>query len=438
MSIPLAELRARRDAFKAQMQSGSVAVFAAGHEVTRSNDTEYPFRQDSDFYYLTGIDEAEAVLVLVPGQKQSDLLFTLPRDAEQEVWHGRRLGVEKAKKVSGVDACYALPELTEKLLPLLSANAAVYWSAMPGDKFKAQQQDWLQQLHSDRKLTAPVTQHDSLPIVHELRLIKSDYEQQLMRESAAIAVGAHQRAMQYTVAGKYEYQVAAELHHEFATNGALHPAYGTICGSGDNACILHYTSNLSRMQDGDLLLIDAGCEYQGYASDITRTFPVNGRFTEAQKRMYNWVLKAQRAALETIKPGATLPAAYKVAASILTEALIDLGVLKGSVADNLKEMSYRPYFMHGLGHWLGLDVHDVGNYQQNGKPRPLQPGMVLTIEPGLYIPADTDCAEEYRGVGIRIEDNILVTADGHQNLTADLAVTTDEIEALMNGLGDKV
>ncbi|RUO24437.1 Xaa-Pro aminopeptidase [Aliidiomarina minuta] len=433
MSIPLAELRARREAFKAKMQSDSVAVFAAGHEVTRSNDTEYPFRQDSDFYYLTGINEAEAVLVLIPGQADSDLLFTLPRDAEQEVWHGRRLGVDKAKQLSAVDACYPLPELNEKLLPLLSANSAVYWSATPGDKFKAQQQDWLSQLHNNRKLKAPVTQHDSHSIVHEQRLFKSTYEQQVMRESAAIAVVAHKRAMHYTAAGKYEYQVAAELHHEFALHGALHPAYGTICGSGDNACILHYTSNLSRLQDGDLLLIDAGCEYQGYASDITRTFPVNGRFTEAQKRMYNWVLKAQRAALEEIKPGATLPGAYKVAASILTEGLIDLGVLKGSLADNLKDMTYRPYFMHGLGHWLGLDVHDVGNYQQDGKPRPLQEGMVLTIEPGLYIPTDTPCAEEYRGVGIRIEDDILVTADGYQNLTAALPVTTDDIEALMAG-----
>lgn len=431
MSIPLTELRARREAFKAKMQAGSVAVFAAGHEVTRSNDTEYPFRQDSDFYYLTGIQEAEAVLVFVPGQDESDLLFTLPRDAEQEVWHGRRLGVEKAKQLSGVDACYALTELSDKLLPLLSAHSAVYWSATPSEPFKAQQQEWLGQLHSDRKRTAPVTQHDSQPVVHELRLFKSAYEQQLMRESAAIAVNAHKRAMQFTKVNKFEYQVAAELHHEFAMNGALHPAYGTICGSGDNACILHYTENLSRLQDGDLLLIDAGCEYQGYASDITRTFPVNGRFTEAQKRMYNWVLKAQQAALEVIKPGATLPEAYKVAASILTEGLIDLGVLKGSVKENLKEMTYRPYFMHGLGHWLGLDVHDVGNYQQDGKTRPLEEGMVLTIEPGLYIPADTDCAEAYRGVGIRIEDDILVTADGHENLTAELPVTIDEIESLM-------
>jgi Xaa-Pro aminopeptidase len=265
----------------------------------------------------------------------------------------------------------------------------------------------------------------------ELRLIKSPLEQDIMRQSARIASDAHVRAMRFTRPGRYEYQVAAELHHEFAMQGAAAPAYSTICGSGENACILHYTSNQSELTDGDLLLIDAGCEYQGYASDISRTFPVNGRFSPAQARVYEWVLKAQRAAIDVIRPGATLPEAYAVAAEILTEGLIDLGVLKGSVEDNLKTTAYRPYFMHGLGHWLGLDVHDAGAYQTAGKARPLQAGMVLTIEPGLYIPPQTECDPAYQGVGVRIEDDIVVTADGHENLTAAVPVAIDEIERLM-------
>ncbi|MGX5915096.1 Xaa-Pro aminopeptidase [Aliidiomarina sp. Khilg15.8] len=433
MSVPVAELKTRRAALRRKLADDSVVMVFAGDEVTRSNDTEYPFRPHSDFFYLTGLDEPGAVLVMVQGDETPDLLFVQPRDAEAEIWHGRRYGEQTAQALSGVDACHSLDALGTTLVQTLGTHAQLYWHFSVSEAVSAQQQQFLQAVRSssDRKLHAPSTLKDIAPVMAELRLIKSTAEQTLMRQSAAIACAAHRRAMRFVQPGRYEYQVAAELHHQFAMQGAAAPAYSTICGSGENACILHYTSNQSELKDGDLLLIDAGCEYRGYASDISRTFPVNGRFTAAQTRLYNWVLKAQRAAIDVIRPGATIAQAYAVAAEILTEGLMDIGVLSGTLEDNLKSMAYRPYFMHGLGHWIGLDVHDVGSYQTSGKARALKAGMVLTIEPGLYIPRDTDCAPEYQGVGVRIEDDILVTKDGHENLTASVPVTIEEIEALM-------
>lgn len=433
MSVPVQELRSRRAALRQQMAENSVVVVWAGDEVTRSNDTDYAFRPHSDFFYLTGLDEPGGMLLMLQGDEPQDILFVQPRDAEQEIWHGRRYGEEAAQALSGTDQCLSLQSAEQQLVQALGTHTTLYWHFSVNLSLEAQQQALLQALraHPDRKLRQPTSLHDLAPLMAELRLFKSPLEQDLMRQSAAIACAAHRRAMRFTQAGRYEYQVAAELHHEFAMQGAAAPAYGTICGSGENACILHYTSNHSELKDGDLLLIDAGCEYQGYASDISRTFPVNGRFSPAQTRLYNWVLKAQRAAIDVIRPGATLAQAYAVAAEILTQGLLDIGVLRGSLDENIKSLAYRPYFMHGLGHWLGLDVHDVGTYQNAGKARPLQAGMVLTIEPGLYIPPGTDCDPAYQGVGVRIEDDILVTADGHENLTAAVPVAIDEIEACM-------
>lgn len=430
------ELIERRARLFEALPDNSVVLLRAASLATRSNDTEFPFRQRSDFYYLTGINEPDAWLLLVKsfsGKRESRQasLFVLPRDPEQEIWHGRRLGCEKAAAISGIKQVFELKELNRRALKALNEQSKVVWS-LRGDSEELQtRQRWLDKLSTTRNMHAPQQHIDLNPYLHELRLLKSSYEIACLTKSAEIAVAAHQRVMTTCRVGMHEYQIAAELHHEFAMQGAEGPAYGTICGSGENACILHYTENTSVMKDGDLLLIDAGCEYLGYASDITRTIPVNGRFSPLQKRLYNWVLKAQQAAIAHIKPGNTLPQAYKIAAQILTEGLIDLGVLKGSVKENMQAIAYRPFFMHGLGHWLGLDVHDVGDYKLDGEPRPLASGMVLTIEPGLYIPADTDCDPELRGVGVRIEDDILVTVSGHTNLTQGVPVQTDEIEALM-------
>lgn len=425
------ELTNRRKALASQLPQNAVILLRAASLVTRSHDTEYPFRQSSDFFYLTGIEEPDAWLMIITAPKPREYLFVLPRDAEQEIWNGRRLGEKKASQISGIEQVHELSELNRKVMNAIGQHDVLAWSFNADAKQCEKRHQWLSKITESRKLQSPRQHIDIDPLIHEMRLIKSDYEIGLMRKSAAIASLAHRRAMSTCKVGRYEYQLAADIHHEFALHGAAAPAYGTICGSGENACILHYTENSAQLKDGDLVLIDAGCEYHGYASDITRTFPVNGSFTAAQKRLYQWVLKAQRAAIAQIKPGATLPQAYKIAASILTEGLIEIGVLKGSVEDNLNSVSYRPYFMHGLGHWLGLDVHDRGEYNLGGQPRELEPGMVVTIEPGLYIPSGTACHPDYQGVGIRIEDDILVTENGHENLTADVPVEPTEIESLM-------
>ena len=425
----------RRQLLLAALPAGTVVVLRGASLVIRSNDTEYPFRQHSDFYYLTGINEPDATLLMVkpakPGARTRSYLFVLPRDPEQEIWHGRRLGTEQASAISGISHVYDNTESHRRILQALGQQPNVCWPLQVSMDEQHLRHRWLTKLAESRQLRPPRQFLDLNAFVHEQRLIKSQIEIETLRKSAGIAVDAHRRAMQRCRPGMTEYQLTAEIHHEFAVQGATGPAYGTICGSGENACILHYTENNAVMADGQLVLIDAGCEYLGYASDITRTFPVNGRFTPLQRRLYNWVLDAHQAAIAHIKPGNTLPQAYKIAVKILTAGLIDLGVLHGSVEANMQAASYRPYFMHGLGHWLGLDVHDVGDYKLNDEARALRPGMILTIEPGLYIPTGTDCDPLLQGLGVRIEDDILVTETGHQNLTQGVPVTIDEIEALM-------
>lgn len=434
-TVSAATFKARRTALMKQLQKhapeGAIAIIPAAPELTRSRDTEFPFRQDSDFYYLTGFNEPNAVLVLAPDCDVQEQLFCQPSDAHAEIWHGRRLGVAAAEAQINVDAAWSIDELNKRMPRLLNQMDTVFYAQGTYADFDQRVLGWFNLLRETPKKgdAPPRALVDLRPLVHAQRLIKQPEELALMRRSAEISVAAHKRAMLFAQPGRFEYQVAAELHHEFAMQGALHPAYGTICGGGENACILHYTDNSSELKDGDLILIDAGSEYQGYAADITRTFPVNGRFSDTQKALYEVVLAAQEAALAEAKPGGNLPAAHEAAARTITQGLIELDILSGSFSQNWENASYRQFFIHGLGHWLGLDVHDVGNYTEKGKPIRFKPGMVLTIEPGIYIPPDADVAERWRGIGIRIEDDIVITEQGHDNLTAAVPKTVAEIEA---------
>ncbi|AWL11128.1 Xaa-Pro aminopeptidase [Saliniradius amylolyticus] len=431
--IPIQEYVARRQRLAEQLTDNSLCVIPAAGEVTRSRDTEYPFRQDSDFYYLTGFNEPDAVLVLIKQPDELETrLYCRPKDPQAEVWHGRRLGHEAAKEQLRVDKANALDDFQGELESLLNHKTSLYFPQGAYEWLDKQVFATLQMLRNKPKTGhAPDTLIDPRPLIHQMRLIKSEAEIATMRQAAAISVSAHKRTMQYCCPGRYEYQLAAELHHEFAMHGAHYPAYGTIVGGGDNACILHYTANEDELAEGELVLIDAGGEFNGYAADITRTFPVSGRFSEPQKQLYQIVLDAQLAAFKHIKPGGTLVAATEAAAEVITQGLLDVGILEGSLQQHMDEKTYREYFIHGLGHWLGLDVHDVGLYKTGETPVPLQPGMVLTVEPGIYISPEADVAEQWRGIGIRIEDNLVVTEQGHDNLTQGVPKTIEAIEALM-------
>ncbi len=433
MNITKEEYLARQHQLLAQMKHNSVAVIPAAKEITRSRDTEFPFRQDSDFFYLTGFNEPDAMLVLIKGEEQKSVIYVRAKDKTAEIWHGRRMGAEAAVTQLPVDEAYTLAELDQGLIDAVNQKSTLYFGQGVYKDIDEQIFTLLNTLRGAPKkgYRAPEVIRDVRSLVHEMRLFKSPAEQAIMRRAGEISAQAHKRAMRFAKPGATEYQLEAELHHHYAMNGARYPAYGTIVGSGDNATILHYTENESPLKDGDLVLIDSGCELEGYAADITRTFPVNGTFSDAQKAVYNVVLKAQYAALDLVKPGNTLAQAAQVVNRVLTEGLIDLGLLEGDLEELLESQAYRAFYMHGLGHWLGLDVHDVGEYKQDEKDRPFEPGMVLTIEPGLYISEDAPVAEQYRGIGIRIEDDVLVTENGHENLTASVPKEIAEIEALM-------
>ncbi|MEO2266502.1 Xaa-Pro aminopeptidase [Pseudoalteromonas sp. YIC-656] len=433
MNITKEEYLARQHQLLAQMKHNSVAVIPAAKEITRSRDTEFPFRQDSDFFYLTGFNEPDAMLVLIKGEVQKSVIYVRAKDKTAEIWHGRRMGAEAAVTQLPVDEAYTLAELDQGLIDAVNQKSTLYFGQGVYKDIDEQIFALLNTLRGAPKkgYRAPEVIRDVRSLVHEMRLFKSPAEQAIMRRAGEISAQAHKRAMRFAKPGATEYQLEAELHHHYAMNGARYPAYGTIVGSGDNATILHYTENESPLKDGDLVLIDSGCELEGYAADITRTFPVNGTFSDAQKAVYNVVLKAQYAALDLVKPGNTLAQAAQVVNRVLTEGLIDLGLLEGDLEELLESQAYRAFYMHGLGHWLGLDVHDVGEYKQDEKDRPFEPGMVLTIEPGLYISEDAPVAEQYRGIGIRIEDDVLVTENGHENLTASVPKEIAEIEALM-------
>jgi len=437
-SLPMSDFKTHRANFFDKMKANSIAFFGAASEVTRSNDTEYAFCQNKQFYYLTGFNEPDALLVLLKvDNNEQSILFSLPKDKSHEVWHGRRVGQEQACLHYNFDQSFVLDELTSLLPEYLNGLSQVYF-CFDNSEMSPQVFAWLSQVRATVRqgTKVPEVLIDACPIINELRLIKSANEIALMRQVNFISGLAHQRAMKNTAVGKFEYQIETELLYEFSRHGARHPAYASIVAGGDNANILHYTDNGEPLKDNDLLLIDAGGELSGYAADITRTFPVNGKFTEPQKLLYQLVLDTQLAVISVIKPGITFAKLNKIANERLTQGLIDLDILSGDLTQLLNDKASKKYFIHGLGHWLGLDVHDVGDYYINDNReqcREFVAGMVLTIEPGLYMPNDDyDLEEQWRGIGIRIEDNIVVTEQGYENLTVNSPRTIIEIEALMN------
>ncbi len=391
LMITIKEHVARRRRLMQQIPDGGVVIVASADHAIRNNDAEYPFRQDSNFWYLTGFNEPNAVLVLIKDKKKIKTIgFCAPRDKAIELWTGRRVGVDGLCSDYGFDEAFAIDQLN-KQMPLLLANTQSIWYAMgDSEQWDKQVIDWLSLIRKQVRqgVSAPSSCHDVRQFIHSMRLIKSPQEIKLMQRAADISVQAHIKAMQQCQPTMMEYQLEAELQYVFANGGARFPAYSSIVGGGENACILHYINNDQPLNDGDLVLIDAGCEYQNYAADITRTFPVNGRFSDEQKALYNIVLKAQLAAIKSIKAGVTFIKPHDVTVKIITQGLVDLGLLKGNVAELIKEGAYKEFYMHRAGHWLGLDVHDAGTYAQDGKWRLLEAGMALTVEPGIYVSPD--------------------------------------------------
>ncbi|HVR82142.1 MAG TPA: aminopeptidase P N-terminal domain-containing protein [Luteimonas sp.] len=412
----------------------AILVLAAASERIRSRDTHYPYRQDSDLWYLTGFPEPDAVLVLVPGRAHGEtILFCRERDPEREGWDGPRSGPEGAVDAFGMDDAYPIDDLDEILPGLLEGRSRVYYHFGRDAEFDLKLIGWLNRVRAQVRMGAQPP-HEFLELGHlldELRLFKSKDELKLMQRAADISVTAHQVAMRAAKAGVREYELQAEIERVFRMHDAV-PAYGSIVGAGANACVLHYIANNAVANDGDLVLVDAGAEYRNYASDITRTFPVSGRFSKQQRALHDLVGAAQDAALALATPGVPYEAGHNAAVHTLTEGLLKLGLLKGTLEKNIADGNYKRFYRHKTGHWIGLDVHDVGDYRIDGDSRLLEPGMVFTIEPGLYVsPDDKSVAAKWRGIGIRTEDDVLVTRDGHKVLTDKLARSADEIEELM-------
>jgi Xaa-Pro aminopeptidase len=418
------------------MGEGAIAIVPAAPMRVRNRDVEYPYRQDSDLLYLTGFPEPEAVAVLIPGRRQAQyVLFCRDRDPEQETWHGRRAGQKGAVERYGADDAFPITDMDEILPGLLERRDRIYYTLGQEADFDRRLTGWINQIRSKvRAGSHPPHEFISLDyVLHDMRLYKSRAEIAAMKKAAAISIAAHRRAMRLCRPGMMEYQIEAELLHEFR-RGGTEPAYPSIVGGGANACILHYTENASQLIEGDLLLIDAGAEYQGYASDITRTFPVNGRFRPAQRELYELVLEAQYAAIEQVRPGNHWNDPHDAAVKVITRGLVKLGLLSGRTPRLIRDGEYRRFYMHRTGHWLGLDVHDVGDYRVGEQWRLLEPGMVLTVEPGIYVPAHSKgIPRRWWDIGVRIEDDVLVTRDGHQVLSQDLAKEPDEIEAMVGG-----
>ena len=429
-----AEFARRREELMNMMGPGSLAVLPAAPERIRNRDTQYPYRQDSDFYYLTGFPEPEAVLVLMPGRPQGQyILFCRERDPAREVWDGTRAGQEGAVRDYGADDAFPIDDIDEILPGLIEGREKLYYTMGVDLEFDQRVISWVNHVRQQARsgARAPGEFVSLQHLLHEMRLIKSKAEIAVMRRAAQISAAAHRRAMQVCRPGMMEYEIEAEFQAIFRRHNGW-PAYTPIVGGGANACILHYIENNKPLKDGDLLLIDAGVEIDCYASDITRTFPVNGRFSAEQRAVYEIVLAAQEAAIAAIAPGRHWNEFHDAATRVLTEGLISLGIIQGPLEQALAEQRYRPFFMHRTGHWLGMDVHDVGDYKIDGEWRLLEPGMVVTVEPGLYIAAGSEGVDRrWWNIGVRIEDDVLVTRDGCEVLTVDVPKRVDEIEALM-------
>ena len=428
------EFARRRKQLMRIVGGDGICIVPAAPERLRNNDSHYPYRQDSDFHYLTGFAEPDAVLALIPGRAHGEaILFCRERDPEREAWDGARAGQDGAVRDYGMDDAFPIADIDDILPGMLEGRARVYYHFGRDADFDVQLIGWVNRVRARIKQGARAP-HEFVAlghILHDLRLYKTRDELRVMRKAAQIATGAHVRAMRAVRPGMNEHEIEAELLHEFRRRGAV-PSYEPIVGGGANGCVLHYRANNAPLRDGDLLLIDAGAEYQCYASDITRTFPVNGKFSPEQRALYDVVLAAQRAAIAEVRPGKPFGAYHDAAVRVICAGLIKLGLLKGSVAKNIREQTYRKFYMHKTGHWLGLDVHDVGDYRVDGEFRELEPGMVVTVEPGLYIAPDAKgVAAKWRGIGIRIEDDVVVTRGEPEVITTAVPNDPDEIEALM-------
>lgn len=423
--------------FIARLDATDVAIIPSAKEVVRSHDTNYRFRQNSDFLYLTGFDEPDAIAVIRPHHVEHPyILFVRPRDAEKELWDGVRAGVEGAKELYGASEAFPIAEFETKLPELLTDRTNLIYRLGTDTELDGK---IIKQLATLRAMTrrgviSPLTITDIAKVVHEMRAIKTDAEIKLIERAAQISAEAHLAAMKTVKPGMYEYEIEALVDYTFRRHGCAASSYGSIVGGGNNATILHYVKNDAQLKDGELLLLDAGAEYQTYAGDITRTFPINGKFTNEQREIYELVLSAQVACVEAARAGVSMDELYNLSARILTEGLVRLNVLQGETEKLIEEGEHKKFYPHKLGHFLGMDVHDVGAYYKDGTARPLEAGMIVTIEPGLYFNEATDesVPEKYKGIGVRIEDDVLITKDGNRVLTGGVPKTIDEIEALMN------
>jgi len=433
--MQISQIRANRRKRLADSMGSGVAILRAAPERTRNRDANHPYRFDSYFHYLSGFPETDAILVIVAGTSPKTILFCLDKDQEREIWDGFRFGPVRAQEMFEVDETHSITKVDEILPTLLSNQDALYYELGSDPQSDSKVIDWLNQVRELGRsgVTAPDQIHDIRSILDEMRVVKDASEIQTMRRAARISSQAHVRAMQLTRPGMMEYQVEAEFLHEFRRNGAQSPAYTSIVAGGANACVLHYVNNDAVLNDGDLLLIDAGCELDGYASDITRTFPVNGKYTGPQRDVYELVLAAQAAAIEQVKPGNEWEDPHHAALQILVQGMLDLGLCSGTPESVIETGDYKKFYMHRTGHWLGMDVHDVGDYKRDGEWRKLEPGMMLTVEPGCYIRPDNSVPEQFWNIGIRIEDDALVTDDGCDIITSDVPKSIAEVESLMAG-----
>ncbi len=433
--IKMTEFAKRRKQLMQKVGATGIVILPSAPIARRNGDYDYPYRQQSDFYYLTGFEEPESVMILAPKRKEGEfILFNRIRDRDKEIWEGYRAGQTGARDIFGADQAFPISELEKKLPELLENREQIHYAIGIDKAFDAVLLNAVNHIRGKIRngLQSPIAFVDITPSLHEMRLIKSPAEIALMRKAAEISAQAHISAMQLCKPGLSEYHLEAELIYEFQRNGARFPAYTSIVGSGGNSCILHYNSNNQIIADGSIVLIDAGAEYHNYAADITRTFPANGRFSEEQRAIYEIVLAAQLAGIKAVRPGAPWPSMQNAIVKIITQGLIDLGILKGRLNDLIEKEAYFPFYMHKSGHWLGLDVHDVGRYKIDNKWRTLQPGMILTVEPGIYISPDIPGVHKrWHNIGVRIEDDVLVTAKGNDVLSRDVPKTIAEIEAIM-------